>query len=175
MSEGNPGRLTFEEIEGHIAKLADSTLERLAEGPLPADKDDGHDCRVCMVLGQYSHGIVPSAEALKTWHEFFDETPKLDAVTKGWRSHPGTEEERHEVRSAAAEWKTCSGAYSYARCCTIYFAARAELERRRRGYVEDGLSPDGEPPDDRDARERREDEEADDADRRHDAEKVGDL
>lgn len=174
MSEGSPGRLTFEEIEELVAKLGEHTIDQLAKGPLPADKDDEHDCRVCVVLGRLVDVSEP-AKALETWHGFFDETLALDAVTRGWRDHPGTEEERHQVRSALREWQEAAGTHSYARCCTIYFAARVELERRRRGYIEDGLDPDGEPPDDRDPGERRADEEAEDAERRLDAEKAGDL
>ncbi|HXU00032.1 MAG TPA: hypothetical protein VN903_03525, partial [Polyangia bacterium] len=60
------------------------------------------------------------------------------------------------------------GACSYARCCAIYAAADAELNHRRYVACE-------EPEDERDELEKQRDGEAEDAERRLDAEKAGDL
>lgn len=114
-------RLTLADVERLVGELGDETLRALAEGPMP-----GELCRLCGVLKTVDW---PAATELLGWHEFFDETPGLDEITKNWR-HRDTEEERHRVRRAFGEWKRVSGMLSYARCSMVYLAARLELAKR---------------------------------------------
>lgn len=111
----------LEDVERLVGELPDAALAELAEGPLP-----GKLCRVCGVLRHLDH---PAAKALHDWHEFFEDTPALDGLTKAWRDHPG-EAERHEHRRALGEWRRVAGMLSHARCCMVYLAAELELGRR---------------------------------------------
>jgi hypothetical protein len=161
-----PGQLDFEQIKNIISSFSDGTLEKLAEGPLPTSLTK-EGCRACDVLEKLTHNA--GAERLREWHDFVEKGyALLGAVCEGDYGDKLEEPLVDEVT-------TMMGMLSYSRCLIIYFAAIAELESRRRAYVEDGLDITGEPPDERDGRERREDEIAEDADRRLDAEKVGDL
>lgn len=146
-------RLTYSDIRDLVAGLSSPLLEQLAEGPLPDKKEDGYDCRVCMVLGGRA-AVSPPAAELKRWHEFFEDTVALDRLLK----------DSLIDKEAKEEWVRVAGELSYARNCIIYALAQAELLGRQ--------LPE---PDTRDATECRKDEEAEDAERRLDAEKVGDL
>lgn len=108
-----------------VEALPFEAIEQLAEGPMPAK---GH-CRVCGVLKPLLRSSVEAA-ALYGWHDFFEDTPSLDAITRNWQLR-SSEEERHAFRKAFGEWKRISGALSYARCATIYLAAALYLERLR--------------------------------------------
>lgn len=127
-------RLELADVEKAIAALPGSALGELAQGPLP-----GKLCRVCGVLRPLTEHVAASippeageaAKKLMGWHEFFEETPALDELTKAWRDRP-TEDERHEHRKALGEWRRHAGMLGYARRCTIYLAARVELERTTR-------------------------------------------
>ena len=155
-------RLTFDEVRLLVAGLSTRALGQLMEGPLPDDKAAPNDCRVCMVLGgltQFSN----AAAKLKEWHEFWDETEAIDELSRAWRNAP----EPHLARRALVEWRRIAGELSYARNATIYALAQVELLIRAADEPEE--------PDDRDPGERRQDEEAEEAERRLDAEKVGDL
>lgn len=114
-------RLSLADVERLVGELGDDVLRDLAQGPLP-----GELCRLCGVLKRVDW---PAAQELLGWHEFFDETPAVDAVTKAWRSH-SSEEDRHQVRRALGEWKRVAGMLSYARCSIVYLAARLELAKR---------------------------------------------
>jgi len=148
-------RLTYGDVRDLIAGLSSPLLEQLAEGPLPDKMEDGYDCRICMVLGARA-AVSPPAAELKRWHEFFEDTVALDRLLKDPFGLFDKE--------AKEEWVRVAGELSYARNCTIYALAQAELLSRQ--LLE---------PDTRDATERRKDEEAEDAERRLDAQKVGDL
>lgn len=161
-----PGQIDFERVEEILASFSDSKLVALAKGPLPKDPTD-EQCRACYVLDRMPQNA--GAEQLRQWHDFVEKGYSLlAAAAEG--------DYKEEIEDALMKEITAlMETLSYSRCMVIYFGARAELERRRRGYVEEGLDIMGEPPDERDARERRDDELAEDADRRLDAEKVGDL
>lgn len=161
-----PGKLDFEQVKNIISSFSDGTLEKLAEGPLP-DRPMKECCRACDVLEKMTHNA--GAERLREWHDFVEKGYSLlCTVVQG--------DYAQELEGKLVEEiGELMGTLSYSRCLIIYFAAAAELESRRRAYVEDGLDSTGEPPDERDPQERRQDEEAEDAERRLDAEKVGDV
>lgn len=126
---GEPGSVTadlpLEEVRRLIEFLSDATLHELAEGPLPdlEPGDPGYvdagDCRVCQALGPLTSS--GPAKALLTWHDLVTES--FDIV----RGFTRAEVDRPIVR----EVQEMIGALSYARCCTIYALADAELARRR--------------------------------------------
>lgn len=118
-------RLTLADVLELVHGLPFGAIEQLAEGPMPAKSH----CRVCGVLKPLLRSS-PEAAALYGWHDFFEDTPALDRVTKNWKDRP-TEEERHLHRRAFGEWKRVAGMLSYARCCTIYLAASLYLEQLR--------------------------------------------
>lgn len=118
-------RLTLDDVLELVRGLPSGAIEQLAEGPMPAK---GH-CRVCGVLKPLLCSS-PEAAALYGWHDFFEDTPSLDAITKNWQLR-SSEEERHAFRKAFGEWKRVSGMLSYSRCATIYLAARLWLEELR--------------------------------------------
>lgn len=118
-------RLTLDDVLELVAGLPYEAIEQLAEGPMPAKGM----CRVCGVLKSLLRSS-PEAAALYGWHDFFEDTPALDAITKNWQLR-SSEEERHAFRKAFGEWKRVSGMLSYARCATIYLAARLYLEQLR--------------------------------------------
>lgn len=157
-------KYTYEEIRRFIGVFSDEMLAELAKGPLP--EEDGasrrESCRVCAVLE--TPDMQGPAFALIDWHDFVSKG--LGLVRKVIDGDLG------EVENALIEdVQGLIGSCSYARCCVIYGLAEAELEKRRRQNVEadeefeEPLSPE----------EKRLDEEFEDADRRNDAEKVGDL
>lgn len=160
--------LRFSEIREIVGSFSDHTLKKLAEGPLPEaeGRDWKETCRICEVLESMVERNVPGAVALMEWH---------DLVGRGYSLLGAVlhEDLKDEIeRELTEEISMAMGDLSYARCIAVYFAAQAELEERRRGYIEEGLDIDGEPPDERDPQERRQDEEQDAAEARMDWEKV---
>lgn len=158
--------LDFDEIKRTVGSLTDRTLKTLAEGPLPEmeGRDWKETCRICEVLEKLKSNA--GAVALMEWH---------DLVGRGYSLIGAVvhEDLKDDIeRGLTEEIGMAMGDLSYARCIAVYFAARAELEERRRGYIEEGLDIDGEPPDERDAGERRQDDEADAAEARMDWEKA---
>lgn len=158
MSDSN---LTYVEVKRFVGFFPDDTLAMLAMGPLPDDGPTRADtCRVCAALDPLT--ASGPAGALLEWHDF---------VSKGFRllGEIIAGDYGEEIEGALMEEITgLTGACSYARCCTIYGLAAAELNRRRLSECDDA-------PDERGALERRQDGEAEDAERRLDAEKAGDL
>jgi hypothetical protein len=118
-------RLEHVDVERLVAELPAAAITALAEGALP-----GRMCRVCGVLKPH-FTFYEAARVLHAWHEFFEETPTLDKLTKGWRDRP-TEDERHEHRRALGEWNKVAGSLSHARCSVIYLTARLHLEKTPR-------------------------------------------
>lgn len=118
-------RLELDDVLELVWGLPHGAIEQLAQGPMPAKGM----CRVCGVLKPLLPSS-PEAAALYGWHDFFEETPALDELTKNWQDRP-TEDERHLARRAFGEWKRIAGMLSYARCSTIYLAARLWLEQLR--------------------------------------------
>lgn len=118
-------RLTLDDVETLVAALPQKAIEELAQGPMPSPGL----CRVCGVLRPL---LKTSAEAaaLFGWHDFFEDTPGIDAILKNWQLR-STEEERHAFRKAFGEWKRVSGMLSYSRCGVIYLAAKLHEERLR--------------------------------------------
>lgn len=160
-------RLTYDQIRKAIMALSDRPLEELAKGPLP-EEDDVSTCRLCTVLEPLAERNMLYEQILE-WHDMTGQGYSLlSEVLKG-------EFEQDVEQDFIDEVQRLVGEVSYARCCVVYGCAEAELESRRRGYIEEGLDIHGEPPDERTPEERREDEIAEDADRRLDAEKAGDL
>jgi hypothetical protein len=161
-----PGAVSYEHVKKIVSSFSDSTLQKLALGPLPvAEVEEG--CRVCSVLEPMERHA--GATVLMEWHDLVSKGFKvLGAILDGDHDEEAEDGLIDEATALIAE-------LSYARCLVIYGFAEAELESRRLANVEDGLSADGEPEDDRDPAERRRDEEAEDAERRLDAEKAGDL
>lgn len=160
-----PGAIDFQKIKDIVSSFSDGKLHQLAKGPLPSKETD-EQCRACLTLER-----IPNAGAarLREWHDFVEKGySMLIAVVEGEYGEKLEDE-------LIAEITKLMETLSYSRCLVIYFAAVAELEARRRGYIEEGLDIMGEPPDDRDPQERRKDDEAEDAERRLDAEKVGDV
>lgn len=155
-------RLTYEELCRYVSFFSGATLAELAKGPLPDDaglnRADG--CRVCAALEKMTHS--GPANVLMEWHDFVSKSFQLLGDIIEGNHAEGIEE------ALIDDMQGLVGACSYARCCAIYGAASAELERRRRVAAE-------EPEDDRDALEKQRDGEAEDAERRLDAEKAGDL
>lgn len=126
MSDVADPRLSMSDVMELVAGLPFEAMEQLAEGPMP-----GNGCRVCGVLRPLLKSS-PGAAALYGWHEFFEETPALDALTK---QNDYLRRAQHWPKSqpypggALEEWKRISGMLSYSRCATIYLAAKLELER----------------------------------------------
>ena len=164
--------LTLKQVRDSMVLISNRTLEALAEGPLP--EVDGaprnESCRVCQALEPLADGINPVIAELLDWHDFTGKS--YDLLCKIFRQ----ELTDHDVEEQLVEEvQALVGELSYARCLVIYACAAAELEGRRRDYAERGLDADGEPSDERTPEEQRQDEEADDAERRLGAERIGDL
>lgn len=165
-------KLTYQQIRSAMETLSDRSLKALAKGPLPEVEGSREEtCRVCSVFEPLARAGTANQLVMEMldWHDFVSQGYGLiGQVLRG-------EFEQSIENSLVEEVQGLVGDLSYARCSIVYACAEAELERRRRSYVQDGLDIDGEPPDDRTPEERRQDEEAEDAERRLDAEKVGDL
>jgi hypothetical protein len=155
-------KLTYEEVCRFVGYFNDEALDELAKGPLPDDGDTKTDaCRVCAVLVPFTSS--GPASVLLEWHDFVSKGYRLLTDIISGDYEPGIEDALIE------DVQTLVGDCSYARCSTIYGAATAELLRRRLAECEDPEPPEPDPD------ERRRDDEAEDAERRLDAEKVGDL
>lgn len=158
-------KLTYDEVTRFISFFSGKTLAALAKGPLP---DEGgttraENCRVCAVLEPMTQS--GPANVLMEWHDFVSKSFQLlSDIIHG--------ENPEKVEQALIDdMMGLVGACSYARCCVIYAAASAELHRRR---AREAIAA-AEPPDERDAAEVDADGRAEDAERRLDAEKAGDL
>lgn len=131
--------LTFDDVEDHVSWLPDDTLITLAAGP--HETEDGSefpDCRVCEALDRLDTMPVSErtklhARDLRTWHEvLLGDLPEYIDVAHATNA-PYDFEDLIEDTSARAlrVYGELMGALSYARCCAIYAAARAQLANRR--------------------------------------------
>lgn len=158
-------KLTYEEVVRFISFFSGKTLAALAKGPLPDEAGTARvdNCRVCAVLEPMTQS--GPANVLMEWHDFVSKSfHLLSDIIHG--------ENSEKIEEALIDdMMALVGAASYARCCVIYATANAELQRRR---ANNAIAA-AEPPDERDALEVEADGRAEDAERRLDAKRAGDL
>jgi hypothetical protein len=109
-----------------VACLPPSTLEELAEGPLPdGDGDERDVCRVCRALEDLTSS--GPAKELREWHHHVN--IPVDIRVEMAAAQAGTP--RFLAPRFLDKVREVLRALTYARCCAIYAAARAELAERQ--------------------------------------------
>lgn len=117
-------RLEFDDVAALVARLPESAVLALREGPV--SEDACLPCGVCLAL----EGVdTDEARALMRWHDklaYSEEFKRIIRARFMDGTHPAFDDVCEELRAKL-------GTTMHARCTTIYFAARFEVLRRRGG------------------------------------------